>query len=665
MATILGSSGADALAGTPGVDLILGFDPDGPTNQVATIEAVRVAAGLSQPVFATAPPDDPDRLVVVERAGRIQTLDLRTGTVAPTPFLDLSGQVATAGEQGLLGLAFHPAYAANGRFYVYLSNLAGDSEIREYRAAAGDPNRADPASERLILRIDQPDAFANHKGGWIGFGPDGMLYIATGDGGDAGDPFGNGQNPNALLGKILRLDVGGADVFPADPARDYAIPPDNPFVAGGGAPENWALGLRNPWRASFDRATDTMWIGDVGQNRFEEIDLGAAGANYGWNLVEGFAPFAAAAAPAGLTPPLFAYGRELGGSITGGYVYRGPEDGLHGTYLFADFVSGRVLSLTRDAAGAPAVVERTGQLAFVSGGALNSPVSFGEDAEGRLYVVDIDGEVFRLTPRALVADLGDQLEGGEGADRLYAGAGHDVVLGGAGADRLFGMAGDDALAGGPGSDRLWGGPGNDRLAGGPDADWVSGSDGTDTLVLSGARADYDVSLTSGGISTLADRRAGGDGADRVSAVEVLRFADGWLALDGRTPLGSALRLYEAALGREPDPIGLGFWTGALEAGRITLAEAARSFVASAEFQARYGAPDNAGFVDLLYRNALGRAADADGLAYWTAALDTGAISRAEAVLGFSESAELVAATAAPFAVGVFAPAPVADGLAFI
>ena len=289
MATILGGSGADALAGTPDADLILGFDTDGPTNQVATIEAIRVAAGLSQPVFATAPPDNPDRLALVERAGRIQTLDLRSGAVAPTAFLDLSGQVATAGEEGLLGLAFHPAYAANGRFYVYLSNLAGDSEVREYRAVAGDPNRADPASERLILRIDQPDAFSNHKGGWIGFGPDGMLYVATGDGGGGGDPFGNGQNPNTLLGKILRLDVGGADAFPLDPARNYAIPPDNPFAAsGGGAPENWALGCAIPGAPPSIARPARCGSAMSARARFEEIDLGIAGANHGWNLARGF-----------------------------------------------------------------------------------------------------------------------------------------------------------------------------------------------------------------------------------------------------------------------------------------------------------------------------------------------------------------------------------------
>jgi glucose/arabinose dehydrogenase len=657
---IMGGSGADALAGTPGADLILGFDPGGPANQVTAIDATRVAAGLSQPVFATAPADDPDRLFVVEKPGRIQVLDLGSGAVAPTPFLDLSDQVATAGEQGLLGLAFHPGYAANGRFYVYLSNPAGDSELREYRVAPGDPGRADPASGRLILRIDQPDAFTNHKGGWIGFGPDGMLHVATGDGGGAGDPFGNGQNPDSPLGKILRLDVE-ADAFPADPARDHAIPPGNPFAGGGGAPEVWALGLRNPWRASFDRATDALWIGDVGQGRFEEINLGAAGANYGWNLFEGPEPFAPGAGASGLTPPLFAYGRESGAAITGGYVYRGPEDGLQGAYLFADFVSGRVFSLERDATGAPAVSERTGQLAFAAGEALNRPVSFGEDAEGRLYAVDFDGEVFRLTPRALAADGGDRLDGGDGDDRLYAGAGGDAVLGGPGADRLSGMAGADVLDGGPGADRLWGGPGDDRLAGGPDADWISGGDGTDTLLLSGARADYQAAPV-GGVYAVADRRAGGDGIDQVSAVEVLRFADGWLALDGRTAVGSALRLYQAALGREPDPIGLGFWTKALDTGAITPAEAARGFADSPEFQARHGAADSAGFVDLLYRDALGRAADPEGLAYWTGALDAGAITRVEAVLGFSESAELAAALAPRFAVGVWAPDPAASDI---
>jgi glucose/arabinose dehydrogenase len=366
----------------------------------ATIEAVRVAAGLSQPLFATAPAGDPARLFVVEKAGRIGLLDLATNTLAPAPFLDLSGTLATLGEQGLLGLAFHPGYATNRRFFVNLTNAAGDTEIHEYRVSA-DPARADPASARLVLGIDQPAGLSNHKGGWIGFGPDGALYVATGDGGGTGDPSGNGQNTRSLLGKMLRLQVDGGDAFPDDPSRNYAIPPDNPFASGGaGAPEVWAWGLRNPWRAAFDRATGALWIGDVGQERFEEIDLGAKGANYGWNRFEGPVPFLPGVEAAGLTPPLFAYGREVGTTVTGGYIYRGPGDALQGTYVFADFGSGRVFSLARRADGAAAVTDLTDRLAFEPGAQLNRPVSFGEDALGRLYVVDFDGEVFRLTPRA-------------------------------------------------------------------------------------------------------------------------------------------------------------------------------------------------------------------------------------------------------------------------
>ena len=415
-------------------------------------------------------------------------------------------------------------------------------------------------------------------------------------------------------------------------------------------------GLRNPWRASFDRATGEMWIGDVGQGRWEEIDLGVPGANYGWNRFEGPEPFAPGASAEGLTPPFFAYGRNLGASVSGGYVYRGPEDGLHGAYLFADFVSGRVLSLVRGpGGGAPAVVERTGQLAF-DAGALNRPVSFGEDAEGRLYTVDLDGDVFRLTPRTAAADRADLLDGAEGDDRLYAGAGDDSVLGGPGADHLFGMRGADTLAGGAGPDRLWGGPGDDRLIGGPDADRLHGGAGSDTAAFTGFRTDHEV-VERGGVLTVSDRRAGGDGVDQVSGVEVLRFADGWLALDGLSAPGSALRLYQVALGREPDPIELGLWTGALDAGTTTLREAARGFVASPEFQARHADADDAGFVTMLYRNAFGRSPDAEGLAFWTGALGAGAATRADAVLGFSESTELVAALAPRFAAGVWAPDP--------
>lgn len=505
---ITGTAGADRLTGTAGADLILGFDPMAATAALTGIEAVRVATGLSRPLFATAPPDDPARLFIVEQGGRILLLDLAGNRLAPAPFLDLSGQVAAQGEQGLIGFAFHPQFATNGRFYVHLSNLAGDSEVREYSVSGTDPGHADPASGRLILRINQPDGLTNHKGGWLGFGPDGYLRIATGDGGGGGDPSGNGQNIDALLGKILRIDVNG-DAYPGDPARNYAIPADNPFAAGGGAPEVWAHGLRNPWRPSFDSATGEFWIADVGQGRWEEINLGTAGANYGWNLFEGPEAFISGASPTGLTPPLHFYGRDLGSSITGGYAYRGPEDALFGAYVFADFVSGRLLTLQRDpVTGAPIVSDRTAQLAH-DVGRLDNPSSFGEDASGNLYIVDYDGDVFRLTPRGSTADAGDHLSGGAGNDVIFAGAGADLVLGGDGADRLWGMAGDDILQGDAGSDLIHGGS------------------GYDTAVFAGARSDYAISFAPGGVLDVTGIRSAAQagGTDRLVQVEVLRFAD--------------------------------------------------------------------------------------------------------------------------------------------
>src|SRR5918995_3425878 len=224
---VTGNDRSNLLRGSSGTDLIYGWNPNGPQGSVSTITATRVASGLSQPLFVTSAPNDPDRLFIVEKGGLTKVLNLATGAVDPEPFLDVSGQIVTAGEQGLLGLDFHPDYAENGRFYVYLSNAAGDSEVREYRVSANDPTRADPASRKVVLTVDQP-AFTNHKAGWIEFGPDGKLYIALGDGG-GGDPANNAQNTNSLLGKILRIGVN-ADGFPADPGRNHAIPADNPFV---------------------------------------------------------------------------------------------------------------------------------------------------------------------------------------------------------------------------------------------------------------------------------------------------------------------------------------------------------------------------------------------------------------------------------------------------
>ena len=367
----------------------------------------RVGAGFGQPLFVAPVPDGSGRVFVVQKTGLIRILNPATGAIAPTPFLNVSGEVSTNSERGLLGLATAPDFATSGVFYVNLTNLAGDTEIRRYRTLAADRNRADPASADLILGFDQP--FANHNGGWIDFGPDGFLYIGSGDGGGAGDPQNNGQNSNVLLGKILRIDVSG-DSFPNDPARDYRIPGDNPFAGGGGRGEVWALGLRNPFRASFDPVTRNLLIGDVGQNAVEEIDLmrpGDGGANFGWSIVEGTQPFKGNPQPS-FVPPVAEYphgtGPRQGNSVTGGYVYRGPVEALRGHYVFGDFVAGAIWSvpLSRLAIGSTLpnsqFTIRTQQFA-PDAGAINSISSFGIDESNNLYIVDFDGEIFRVDPR--------------------------------------------------------------------------------------------------------------------------------------------------------------------------------------------------------------------------------------------------------------------------
>lgn len=241
----------------------------------------RVVTGLASPVFLAPVPDGSGRVFVVELPGRVRLLAPMTGIVATTPFLDLTGQLSTDGERGLLGFATAPDFATSGVFYVFVTDPAGTIEVRRYRTLAGNPDRADPASGDAILRVPHPRS--NHNGGWLGFGPDKLLYIAIGDGGGAGDPDNNGQDPGTLLGTILRVDPA-SDAFPADPARDYAIPAGNPFAVAGGAPEVWAYGLRNPLRNSFDPATGNLLIGDVGQGAVEEIDFMRptdGGANFG------------------------------------------------------------------------------------------------------------------------------------------------------------------------------------------------------------------------------------------------------------------------------------------------------------------------------------------------------------------------------------------------
>jgi glucose/arabinose dehydrogenase len=346
------------------------------------IEARTVLEGLQQPVFLTSPADDP-RLFILEQGGRIRiAVD---GELRDNPFLDLGGEVLAGGERGLLGLAFHPEYAENGRFFVNYTDRAGDTRIVGYRVS-DDPDRADPASASPILDIPQPAG--NHNGGWLGFGPDGLLYIGVGDGGGGGDQFGNGQNPDTLLGSILRLDVDGG--------APYAIPAGNPFAGGGGAPEIFAIGARNPWRASFD--SDELYIADVGQNRWEEINVittADAGANLGWNIMEGSECFnAESCETAGLVLPVHTYSHDLGCSVTGGYVYRGAAmPDLDGHYFFGDYCSGALFSFRQADGAMSELTDWTERL-----GSLGAITSFGVDSRGELYITLAEGRVLQLVP---------------------------------------------------------------------------------------------------------------------------------------------------------------------------------------------------------------------------------------------------------------------------
>ncbi|HEX2224947.1 MAG TPA: PQQ-dependent sugar dehydrogenase [Thermoanaerobaculia bacterium] len=355
---------------------------------------VPVVNGLSSPIGVTNAGDGSNRLFVVEQRGRVRIV--RNGALVAMPFLDISGKVGPCGtscdERGLLGLAFHPDYETNGFLYVFYTRVSdGDIVIARYQVSA-DPNDADETTEQILLIIDHPRT--NHNGGHLAFGPDGFLYAATGDGGGGGDPDGNGQNINTLLGKILRLDVSSDD-FPADPNRNYRIPAGNPFAGPTvGADEVWAYGLRNPWRFSFDRQTGDLYIGDVGQDFWEEIDLqpagSAGGLNYGWNCREGAHPFNGCTATAGLTDPVMEYSSGSGSgncSVTGGYVFRGqPAGSFSGRYFFADLCSGRIWSGRQTGGTWSYRLEEDTSF---------SVTSFGEDEQGRLYFTDFNQSSLR------------------------------------------------------------------------------------------------------------------------------------------------------------------------------------------------------------------------------------------------------------------------------
>ncbi|MEM6284172.1 MAG: PQQ-dependent sugar dehydrogenase, partial [Chloroflexota bacterium] len=352
--------------------------------------------GFTRALYVTHAGDGTDRLFMVQQNGIIYVME--NGTLLPTPFLDASGLISSDAlgsgytERGLLGLAFHPDYATNGQFFINYTELSSnDTIVARFTASGSDPNVANPESGDIIFRTAQP--YANHNGGHIDFGPDGFLYISVGDGGSAGDPLNSGQQPDTLLGTLLRIDV--------DSGLPYAIPESNPFVGSTfGAEEVWAYGLRNVWRFSFDRTTGDMYMGDVGQNRWEEVNYqpaGQGGQNYGWNIMEGTNPFSGAAIPADLTGPIAEYQHINGNcSVTGGYVYRGEAiPTLQGAYIYGDYCSGQVWAAYRDASGvwqSDLLIDTDFTIS-----------SFGEDESGELYMIHygssrIPAQVLRFAP---------------------------------------------------------------------------------------------------------------------------------------------------------------------------------------------------------------------------------------------------------------------------
>lgn len=339
-----------------------------------------VAHRFSQPVFVSSSPDQSERLFVLEQPGRI--LIVKGNALLPTPFLDISAKLSTGGERGLLGLAFHPHFSSNGRFFVNYTRAEDRATVIAEYSVSSKPNQAEP-KESILLVIPQP--YGNHNGGMIAFGPDRYLYVGLGDGGSGGDPENYAQNRHELLGKFLRIDV--------DQPPPYGIPPDNPFVSSPDRPEIFAWGLRNPWRFSFDRETGDLWAGDVGQNEWEEINVIQKGKNYGWRLLEGthcFNPKTHCRKGQTFVDPVTEYAHASGRcSVTGGYVYRGRNlPDLVGTYIFGDFCSGEIWGY------------REGRTRLLLTTDLQIS-SFGEDRDGELYVVGYGGEVMRMIPKAV------------------------------------------------------------------------------------------------------------------------------------------------------------------------------------------------------------------------------------------------------------------------
>lgn len=402
--------------------------------QSTPIKAELVFTGYNRPVQLLSAPGDSSRLFVVEQ-NQADIHVIENGVKITAPFLDLTGLVTTGGnEQGLLGLAFHPNYATNRQFYVNYTGGGGTKIVRYMRSAA-DPNVANAGSAQMVLEFSQPQS--NHNGGGLVFGPDGYLWIATGDGGNFNDTGsghvagGNAQSGTTLLGKMLRIDVDGDD-FPTDPNLNYSIPNDNPFVASTTVlPEIIHFGLRNPWRYNFDSLTGDLYIGDVGQNSREEVDFlsnadvdGATFINWGWRCMEGAVCTGLSGCTCGaadLTGPIAGYPHSVGRSLTGGYVYRGDAiPDLAGNYFYADYETNKFFTLIYDGTALISTQERTAELAPGGGVALNRPASYGTDSAGELYICDLqNGEIFKIIPDGPFEGLGNAFAGVNGLPMLY------------------------------------------------------------------------------------------------------------------------------------------------------------------------------------------------------------------------------------------------------
>jgi glucose/arabinose dehydrogenase len=363
-------------------------DPSPAPPSPASLGLQLFVPGFSSPLGMEQPNDGTNRLFVVQQGGMIRII--QNSAILAQPFLDISSKVTTGGEMGLLGVTFHPSFQQNGKFYVnYVRTVSGQiqSVIAEYTASPATANTVDPTTERILLTVDQVGNFNNHKAGQLAFGPDGFLYFGLGDGGSEGDPFGHGQNTQILLGKLMRIDVNSMS-----PGLQYGIPPDNPFVAGGGLPEIWAFGLRNPWRFSFDRGSGRLFLADVGQDKFEEVDIIQKGGNYGWNIMEGFHCFnpPTGCNMNGLMLPIIEYSHSEGNAVIGGFVYQGSNiPKLKGMYVFGDLGTGKIWTLQETS---PNMFTRG--LAATTGKTISS---LGQDQSGELYVVDYGGgNIYRI-----------------------------------------------------------------------------------------------------------------------------------------------------------------------------------------------------------------------------------------------------------------------------